>query len=105
MASWDDQAKPNGAAKSPDKGPVGAAQEFLTIISAHLADAIGPMAPLILRERIVALGESAETFPRAKIEELIVEVSIEIFDEPTRRRFQKEMARQIQKLKKQGAWG
>jgi len=44
--------------------------EFLKIISAKLSDAIGPIAPLVLRERIVALGESAETFNEAKIGEL-----------------------------------
>ena len=62
------------------------------------------MAPLVLRERIVALGESAQAFPRARIEELIVQVSIEISTESIRRQFQKEMAREIQKLKEQGAW-
>jgi succinoglycan biosynthesis transport protein ExoP len=95
----------NGTTKAATKKEVDDTQEFLSIISANLSDAIGPIAPLVLRERIVALGESAEEFPRARIEELIVDLSIEISYEPIRRQFQKEMARQIQKLKKHGAWG
>jgi hypothetical protein len=96
-------AKGDGTTKPPKK-ELHNAQEFLRIMSAKLTEAMGPIAPLILRERIVALSESAEAFNRGKIEELIIQISIEISNESTRRRFQKEMAIEIQKLKKQGAW-
>jgi hypothetical protein len=100
----DEQTKPNRTTKSAANKEVGDRQEFPRIVSDKLAEAIGPIAPLVLREQIVALGESPEAFPRARIEELIIQVSIEISNESTRRQFQKEIAREIQKLKKQGAW-
>jgi hypothetical protein len=42
---------------------------------------MGPMATLVLREHIVTLGESSESFPEAKIEELTKRVSEEISDD------------------------
>jgi hypothetical protein len=96
-------SKDNGTPKSMAKKELRDTQEFLRIMSAKLSEAIGPIAPLILREQIVALAESVEAFPEAKIEELIVQVSIEISTESTRRQFQKEMAREIQNLQGQGA--
>ena len=89
----------SGGAKPMAKKETAGTPELLQIISAKLSDAMGPMAPLVLRERIAALGEAPESFPRTKLEELIVQVSVEIFDESTRRNFQMEMARQIQGLK------
>ena len=77
--------------------------EFLQIISAKLSDAIGVMAPLVLREGIVALGEAAKTFNQARFGELISQVSKEIADESARWQFQAETVREFQKLKGQKA--
>jgi hypothetical protein len=62
--------------------------EFLEIMSAKLTEAIGPIGPLVLRERIDALGESAASFNEAKIEQLIIQTSIEIPDGSARRQFE-----------------
>ena len=75
--------------------------EFLQIISVKLTDAIGVMAPLVLRESIAALGEAAKTFNQARFGELISEVSKEIANESTRWQFQAETVREFQKLKGQ----
>ena len=75
--------------------------EFLLIISVKLTDAIGIMAPLVLRESIAALGEAAQTFNQARFGELISEVSKEIANESTRWQFQAETVREFQKLKGQ----
>jgi hypothetical protein len=56
---------------------------------------------LVLREHIVTLGESSESFAEAKIEELTKRVSEEISDDSLRVRFEKEMSKEIQKLGEQ----
>ena len=61
------------------------------------------MAPLVLREGMVALGEAAKTFNQARFGELISQVSNEIADESARWQFQAETVREFQKLKGQKA--
>ena len=93
----------NGTAKPAAEKEERDRPEVLQIISAKLTDAIGPMAPLVLREGIVALGEAAKTFNEARIGELISQVSAEIADESTRRQFHRERSREMQKLKERRA--
>jgi len=78
-------------------------REFLRIISGKLGDAMGPIAPLILRERIAGLGKSPDSFPEADIDELIDQVGSEIPSESARRQFGKEMAKELRMFKEQGA--
>jgi len=78
-------------------------REFLRIISGKLGDAMGPIAPLILRERIAGLGKSPDSFPEADLDELIDQVGSEIPSESARRQFGKEMARELRMFKEQGA--
>jgi len=59
---------------------------------------MGPMATLVLDDHILALGESSESFPEAKIEELTKRISEEILDDSLRVRFEKQMSKEIQKL-------
>ncbi|HEY7318198.1 MAG TPA: AAA family ATPase [Candidatus Binatia bacterium] len=56
-----------------------------------LTDAMGPMAKIVLRDRIEALGESFERFPHGKVEMLIDSVSQEILDDGMRGRFKRQM--------------
>ena len=51
----------------------------------------GPMAPLVLREHILALGESSDSFPEARLAELVKRVSSEISNDSLRQRFEEEM--------------
>src|SRR5918995_5471815 len=44
-------------------------------LAAVLTEVIGPMAPLVLRDQIDALGESRDSFPESKLDELIGLVS------------------------------
>ena len=64
---------------------------FLDRVRTKLGEAMGPMAPLVLSDQIRALGESVDSFPEAKLEELTKRVSEEIFDEYHRTRFTKEI--------------
>jgi hypothetical protein len=52
-----------------------------------LIEAMGPMAELVLQERIRLLGASADAFPQEKLPELIDDVSREILDQRMREKF------------------
>jgi hypothetical protein len=47
----------------------------------ELSEAFGPMAPVILRDHVKAVGESMEKFPKTRVAELIDNVSKEIANE------------------------
>jgi hypothetical protein len=79
--------------KVPDEPP----SVFLERVVTKLTEAMGPMAPLVLREHILALGESSDSFPKARLEELAKQVSREILDDYHRQRFEKEMVKEIQR--------
>jgi type II secretory pathway predicted ATPase ExeA len=63
------------------------ARKVLDTVKSSLIEAMGPMAELVLRERIRLLGVSADAFPQEKLSELIEDVSQEILDETMRRQF------------------
>ena len=71
--------------------------EFLKVLKAKLKEAIGPMAPLVITDHIRALGESSESFPNAKLEELTKRISKEIANDSHRIRFEEEMSAEIKK--------
>jgi polysaccharide biosynthesis transport protein len=71
-------------------------QDFLTVISAKLIETMGPMAPRVLNDHILALGESADSFPKDRRKELIERVSSEILTDSFRRQFENEMMKEIE---------
>jgi general secretion pathway protein A len=70
-----------------------------TVVDA-LTDAMGPMAPVVIREQMRALNTTADSFPPEKLLDLIDSVSREICDEFMREEFRREMAEQIPDLQK-----
>ena len=64
---------------------------FFEAMTLLLTDAMGPMAPIVLRDRVKGLSESLERFPRAKLPSLIDGVSQEILDPSMRLLFQQLM--------------
>jgi len=54
---------------------------FFDRVTMELTQAVGPMASMIVRDHVAALGESIEKFPQARVEELLDTVSQEISDE------------------------
>ena len=54
---------------------------------------MGPMAPLVLLEHISALGETLESFPQARLEELVQRLCKEIVTDSFRQQFEEEMAK------------
>jgi hypothetical protein len=67
--------------------------ELLTMLVGRLTDVMGPMAPIVVRDQIRALGESQDKFPQAKLEDLIGLVSREITDGKLRNEFTASIAK------------
>jgi hypothetical protein len=61
---------------------------------------MGPMASLVLRDQIEALGESEESFPEAKLDELVALIGREISDGKQRNKFEELAQQEIANFKK-----
>jgi general secretion pathway protein A len=83
-------------ASPPTLSSPGTPKKMLDAVKNSLTEAMGPMAELVLQERIRLLGASADAFPQEKFWELIEDVSREILDEAMRRQFQRVMRAQRQ---------
>ena len=79
-------------------------QQFFEYMTRIATAAMGPMAHLVLRDQISALGESRDAFPQIKLSDLIEVVSREILNETMRARFQDMMFQEIDALKTLRAW-
>jgi general secretion pathway protein A len=79
-------------------------QQFFDYMTRIATAAMGPMAHLVLRDQISALGESRDAFPQIKLSDLIELVSREILNETMRARFQDMMFQEIDALKTLRAW-
>ena len=65
--------------------------ELLEIVREKLSEAMGPMASFVLHDDIRALGEMPDSFPAARLEELVKQLSKEILTDSLRQQFEKEM--------------
>lgn len=63
-----------------------------------LTDAMGPMAPLVVREHVAAMGESEKTFPKKRLPQLVDRTSQEILVETSRIEFQRFMEEEIRRI-------
>ena len=68
---------------------------FLDRMGSALTEAMGPIAAFVVRDQIAALGERYETFPRARLGELIDLVSQEILNEKMKEAFRATMAEEV----------
>jgi general secretion pathway protein A len=69
--------------------------QFFDYMTRIATAAMGPMAHLVLRDQISALGESRDAFPQIKLRHLIDLVSREILNETMRSRFQTMMFQEM----------
>jgi type II secretory pathway predicted ATPase ExeA len=74
-----------------EKSIVVSAKVLGSLIGA-LTEAMGPMAPFVIRDQAAALGERLEAFPKSRLAELVESASREILDEPLRLRFERTMS-------------
>ena len=68
---------------------------FMQRLSDFLADAIGPVAPLILRDQIAALGETQDAFPERRLDELLDLLEHQISNQHMRSRFRERISQQV----------
>jgi hypothetical protein len=73
---------------------------IMTQLAGALTDVIGPMAPVILRDQIEALGEAQDNFPEAKLDELLGSIAQEISDSRLRNKFEQAMLQEISSVKR-----
>ena len=72
--------------------------EFMERFISIFANSMGPIAPLVLRDHIAALGESPSSFPQSRILELVELIAPEIWDEHLRSEFQRKITDEIRTL-------
>lgn len=70
-------------------------QLFDQLIS-KFSEAVGPMAPLIVRDHVELMRESMDAFPKSRLNELLDRVGEEVLNETLRNRFQRSMLQEIQ---------
>ena len=70
-------------------------QSLLNRMTTVLMEIIGPMAPLVLRDQLKALGTTANNLPENKLDDLMVLVGLEIPDSKLKKKFEDTMAREI----------
>ena len=73
---------------------------LLDRVTGILTEVIGPMAPLVLRDQIQALGESRNSLPEAKLDELIMLIGREIGDGKLKNKFEESMFQEISNFKR-----
>ncbi len=73
---------------------------ILDRVKSGLTEVIGPMAPIVVRDQIEALGETEEHFPESKLDELIELVSSEITDPKLKTRFVQSTYHEISNFKR-----
>jgi capsular exopolysaccharide synthesis family protein len=72
--------------------------EFFRHMVSKLRDVAGPMAPLIIQDQIALLGESLESFPKNRLNELIERVSEEILDQKRKKDFRQTLSSELRSL-------
>jgi capsular exopolysaccharide synthesis family protein len=75
-------------------------QEFMNRLLKALLDAVGPVAPLILRDHIALLGESQDAFPKSRVDELVKLIAPEILHAELRSRFQKDISEEMRNMER-----
>jgi len=73
---------------------------LLDRLSMTLTEVIGPMAPLVMRDQIEALGATNENLPEAKLDDLIRLIGKEISDTKQRNKFEESVYHEISNFKR-----
>ena len=77
---------------------------FFETMVAVLTEAMGPMAFLVVRDHVAAMGESRDAFPKHRLGQLIDETSAEILSESMKDRFQELMSKEIHTINAGEDW-
>ncbi len=85
-------ALPKEASSPPKPETENLSQAFLDLLTSALVEAMGPMAPMVIRDHFTTLSNSSATLPKGSIERLVQSVSSEILDDILRARFQQKIS-------------
>ncbi|HEY3303956.1 MAG TPA: AAA family ATPase [Candidatus Binatia bacterium] len=89
---------PNSAARAGESKMETVPPRSLSFMISALTEAMGPMAPLVVREQIDAMGESLQAFPKQKLRRLVEVTSREILSETLRDDFVSLMSEEIRTM-------
>ena len=81
--------------KAADAAPQTVSRQFFNHVISELAEVLGPFSLIIVRDHVRALGESMETFPTARVIELVETLSKEITDEKLKVRFRERVVEKL----------
>jgi chromosome segregation ATPase len=98
VASNPSDAKPKSAevaSNTPDAAREAVPAAFFDSVTRELAEINGPLAPMIIRDHVKALGESIEKFPKKRVSELVKVLSEEITDEKVKNSFRKRITEEL----------
>jgi hypothetical protein len=75
--------------KSPtDETAAVASQEFMDRLLQSLTEALGPVAPLVLREQVARLGANVDAFPKSRVGDLLRSLESQIVNPELKKLFQ-----------------
>src|SRR5918996_654619 len=94
----------NGAGRPLEAVLELAPPRFFETMVAVLTEAMGPMAFLVVRDHVAAMGESRDAFPKRRLGQLIDETSAEILSESMKDRFQELMSKEIHTINAGEDW-
>jgi chromosome segregation ATPase len=98
VASNPPDARPKStdvASNPPDVAREAVPAAFFDSVTRELAEINGPLAPMIVRDHVKALGESIEKFPKKRVSELVKVLSEEITDEKVKNSFRKRITEEL----------
>jgi len=73
---------------------------LLDRLSVILTEVIGPMAPLVMRDQVEALGATSDSLPESKLDDLISLIGKEISDTKQRNKFEESIYQEISNFKR-----
>lgn len=73
---------------------------LLNRLTAILTEVIGPMAPLVLKDQIEELGESPDSMPESKLDDLITMIGRDIGDGKLKAKFEQSVYQEISNFKR-----
>ena len=74
-------------------------QAILNRMTSVLMEIIGPMAPLVLRDQLKALGVTATNLPAGKLNDLIMLIGLEIADSKLKKKFEETIGQELASFK------
>jgi general secretion pathway protein A len=84
--------------KARDTAKAVVSSRSFDVMMAALTEAMGPMAPLVVREQIDAMGESLQSFPKQRLGQLVEVTSREILSEGLKARYRNLMSEEIRAI-------